>query len=123
MSPAGLKQARAYYQYVFFQNQWIESFHHECAKRITQLALDLEIGTWQATIPLLYCQLMLKLVSFSSGIPIFVLKIDCPATDFALLWSENGKCVELTSPPSLNQLLYELMHVSQRILSHCAFAG
>lgn len=45
VSPAGLKQARAYYQYVFFQNQWIEIFHHECAKRITQLALDLEIGT------------------------------------------------------------------------------
>ncbi|GAB9462899.1 hypothetical protein Gpo141_00000380 [Globisporangium polare] len=49
VSPAGLKQAKAYYQYVFFQNQWVESFHHECAKRITQLALELQIGTWPVT--------------------------------------------------------------------------
>lgn len=44
VSPAGLKQARAYYQYVFFQNRWIESFHQRCAKLITELALDSDIG-------------------------------------------------------------------------------
>lgn len=67
---------------------------------------------------LFFCELMVKIV-FSSGIPIFVLKIDYPSTEFALLWSENGKCVELTSPESLDQLLYDFMHVSGRILCCC----
>lgn len=58
---------------------------------------------------------------FLQGIPIFVLKIDCPCTDFALLWSESGKCVELTSPESLDQLLCELMHVSRRVIFLLAF--
>lgn len=44
VSPSGLKQARAYYQFVFFQNRWVESFHQECAKHITQLALDSNLG-------------------------------------------------------------------------------
>ncbi|TYZ68269.1 hypothetical protein PybrP1_003629 [[Pythium] brassicae (nom. inval.)] len=91
VSPSGLKQARAYYQFVFFQNRWVESFHQECAKHITQLVLDSNLG-----------------------IPIFVLKVDCGPGEADLLWHEQTRCVELRSPEGLDQLLRGLVRVASR---------
>ncbi|KAF1329127.1 DNA mismatch repair protein mlh3, partial [Globisporangium splendens] len=97
VSLAGLKQARAYYQYVFFQNRWIEGFHEECAKLITQLALDFGIAN---------C-----IVRTTAGIPIFVLKVDCSTPQYDLGWDENGRSIEFRSPECLQQLLYDLLQM------------
>lgn len=132
VSPAGLKQARAYYQHVFFENQWIESFQLACAKFVTQLALDLDIGasviqcvdelkrlvpkrvtevcgTWRAYLLL--------------GIPIFVLKVACAPDEASVLWSETGKCVELRAPQHLDHLLRDLMQVRVEALCVLAQSG
>lgn len=118
ISSAGLKQAKAYYQYVFFQNQWIESFHQECAKHIAQLALDFGVGKDRVAGSLFSCYAANEVLPAATGIPIFVLKVDCPSQQYDLLWHESGKCVELKSPQHLEQLFHELMQVQLITHSH-----
>jgi hypothetical protein len=40
----GWRQARAYYQFVFLDNLWLEDFQRECCKTINTAAIALELG-------------------------------------------------------------------------------
>lgn len=78
----GIKQAQSFYQFAFFDRRWIDDYHQQFARVITQKCLASDTGTQQSMAASYSCDIV-QLIEQSClvpGIPIFLLNVSLSRT-------------------------------------------
>ncbi|CAH0480244.1 unnamed protein product [Peronospora belbahrii] len=82
----GIKQAKSYYQFSFFENEWEEECQQICSRTITEAALE-----------------------FLSAIPIFVLKVEAASDQIDTCGIARKERVRFKAPEQFRQFLVKFV--------------